>query len=188
MANIFRIQAVWSGVAGAPFYTTFYFTSDGLTAGAEAAQADVSTFLNANEPLVTQSLRWDLPPVVEEINDATGDLVGAYSVPADFGFGTNTAEGLPPSTCGLIKWSTGVVVAGRFLKGRTYFPLPGENMNDASGNPSTVYINGLRIPAQALIDSPNSQLRIWSRTHGTSSPATVASVWSKWASLRSHRD
>lgn len=188
MTNILRLQTVWSGIEGAPYYSTMYATSDGLAAGAEASQSAVKTFWDSLLPRIRSGLRYDMDAQVEEIDDATGNLTGAYPVTPRTGFATNIAEILPIQTCGLVQWTTGVIVGRRLLRGRTFIPLPTESENDTLGVPTTAYSGALRVAAAALISSASIELLVWSRTHGVSHVVTNGTVWSKWAGLRTHRD
>lgn len=188
VANLFRIQTVWSGITGAPYYTTMFCTSDGLTAGAQAAVNAVDSFWESLVAQIRSGLTWNIDGQVEEIDEVTGNLVGAYPVLPQNGVGTSATDILSKSTCGLIQWHTGVIVNRRLLKGRTFVPLPCEGQNDVLGVPTAAYKSQLGLAAAALITNPNIELKVWSRTHGQSEVVTGSSVWAEWANLRTHRD
>lgn len=188
MTNMFRVRTVWNGVAGAPFYSNHYWTSDGTPETAQACVDAVDTFWSALTGNIVLALNYEVEGLVAEISDSTGDLVGAIDVNSQAGAGTFDGDQIPRQIQALVKWSTGVVVSGRFLKGRTFIPGLGETLNAAGGRPTSSIITLVTAAALSLIGDNDPELRIWSRTHGVSHPATGAVMWDQWATLRSRRD
>lgn len=186
--TIFRTQAVWSGVAGAPYYTNLYFTGDGTGASADDAQLATGSFFTALAPAIKSGILIELNPEVQEFDVVSGNLLAAYGVTGGSIAGSASGDMMARTTQGLIQWRTGNIVSGRFLKGRTFVGAPTEASNDALGVPSSGYRATLQDAAQDLVDNADSVLVVWSRTHGVASPVTVANAWDQWAELRSRRD
>jgi hypothetical protein len=188
MTNIFRVRTIWEGVAGAPYYTNLYFTDTGANPAPLAAAAAVDTMFENIAGNISNLLSWTVQSDIPVIDDATGTLVGNWSVGNRFGNGTNVSEILPRQAQGMIRWETTTVVGGRRLRGRTFVPGPTEPLNEQGGTPVTGYVDGLEGTGEFLRDSPNNELRVYSPTHGTSAVVTGVGAAPYWANLRSRRD
>jgi hypothetical protein len=93
------------------------------------------------------------------------------------------------ATQGLIRWRTGVFIAGRELRGRTFIPGATESRS-ANGRPDSTYITTAETAAQDLLDNAalGAALVVYSVTHRQVELVQSRSVWGQWAVLRSRRD
>jgi hypothetical protein len=92
---------------------------------------------------------------------------------------------------GRVDWSTGVIVGGRRLTGRTYLVPLISNAFDADGLVSSTVQGGLTTAGNDLIAAMNSAgipLQVWSRKNAASHVAISASAPPNGAILRSRRD
>jgi len=184
-----RVVAVGSGVAGSPFYWTFFFDAPTGDADAQAASDWVKDYFFAARAHFSSSLTILNEPEVQTVDVATGQVTAAETVTVFPLTGTAT-DLLPTQTQGNHRWNTGIFVNGRRLVGRTFLPTPPESDNDTDGTPSTAYAAAW-VASAAAADAahPLSRHVVWSRTHGVKSPVLGAgAVPNKWAFLRSRRD
>lgn len=189
MATIGRVRVVWTGVAGAPYYSNFYFSGVTDPTSAQDAVDYVDTFLSGFSTSLASALIATGDPEVQLINDADGSLLGSEAVTPLSVTCSGGADILPRFTQGVIQWKTGVVVNGRLLRGRTYIPGFVEVSNVAGGVPLSTLVTSASALAQALSDEPSPpHLVVWSRTHGVSSPVLSGAMWNQWGTLRSRRD
>lgn len=182
-----RVRTVWSGVAGAPFYTNHYFNAANGPDEALAAKQSVNSFWNSIKGAVDNNLTAFIEGEVATMDPVTGDILGVISGGALTVVMTGGGDALPPANQGLLNWGTDTFVNGRRLKGRTFVPGPLEANCDVDGSPSAAYVAALLIAGQFLIDS-SSNFSIWSKTHGVVDDVTGMSSGGKFAILRSRRD
>lgn len=180
-----RVTIEYSGMAGSPYYSRFYFDGTGQTA-AENSAAAVLTFLIAAEGVQSNLLVWSLLPEVEEVNSSTGLVTASYSVSPATGTGNSGNEPLPTTMQALIRWRTGVYEAGREIRGRTFVPGMVQDANNSGTLTGTVQ-EALSEYANALVDDVDSELVVYSPTHQQFATVTGASCWNNFAVLRSRR-
>lgn len=181
-----RVQVAWGGSAAAGGgLSSFYFNSAVGTA-AQMGSA-VSTFLGATEDRRSSSATWSRVAQVETFNVVTGALEGISGLVASSGVGTIATDIMPAANQGLLRLVTGQIVVGRLLRGRLYLPATTESDN-SGGAPTGTYIADYEAAAAALIADANTELVVWSQTHGVIAPVSSANVWTSWAVLRSRRD
>lgn len=198
MTNLLKVQTVWSGIEGAPYYSTMHFGAGADEVESQEAADAMTSFWNICEPIIRSGLTWEITPEVLVFNDVDGALVRADVIVGGFGAGTNVGEILPRAASGLVRWSTGVVVGRRFLRGRTFIPLPTETNNDVLGVPTAGYKTTLQSAIDNLLGDITVAPYIWSRPQkdaegnitrdGDSAPIQSGTVWDEWAYLRSRRD
>jgi hypothetical protein len=185
MANLYRVQTVFTGVAGSPYYNTLYFAAGFGTATAAVTAA--AGFWGTLDGQMADDITWDIPGDVEVIDDATGNIVNVENTTPQNGSGSLTAALLPPSSQGLIRWRTGTFVGGREIRGKTF--VPGLTVSASTdGQVSTAMITAMENTATALVGSPTAQLVVWSKKNGQSATVVSSSAWSEFAVLRSRRD
>lgn len=185
MALIRRVRVVWTGVAGSPAYSNFYFLNN--LSGAQAYIAPVGNFISSAVQYVHQSVTATVQPEVPLIDSATGDVMGVDLGSAVAHPGARTDEIMPPINNLLIRWNTDVFAGGRRVKGRTFIPYPTQLLNE-SGKVETSSRNGLTAAANTLVNVADVDLVIWAKTSGGVAPVTLANVWDQFAALRSRRD
>jgi hypothetical protein len=183
-----RVRTVWTGVAGAPYYTNMYFNDDNTITPAQDAVNAVGTFWSALSGNIVNTVSYTVQGDVARINVATGQLQGAWAVTPVTAAGTAAVDQLPRQVQGLVRWETGTVVSGRFLRGRTFIPGLGETLNNPGGVPTPTLVALFGTAGAALIADTGNELLVWSRAHGVANPVVSATGWSQWATLRTRRD
>lgn len=170
MPNIYRVRAVSVGWTGGPGLNTFYFRQGSGQLAGDAGDAQLcvdrvqAAFTDANELYPTQwSVQVD--PVVDYINDETGELVSSYGVTGRIpvvgvgggGFG-------PIAAMILLQLRTSEVVNGHRLRGRAFLGPSAVNA-DPDGSPSPEDLTAALQFATALLDAgvAGPQLVIWHR-------------------------
>lgn len=187
MTDILRIRTSWTGLQGAPYLSTHYFTRVDADSAGYAADA-VDAFFTAMAGQIDNNLTWNVEGFVAVIDDSTGALVGIDNLSGGVsGAGTDSGQSAPFATQGLMRLYTGTVVGGRALRGRFFIPGVTEN-NSNEGVPSGDYLSAAASGMTALLTSPDAELRVWSRVHLTSAVVTSGDLWRQWAVLRSRRD
>lgn len=115
MANIRRIEVLWSGTTGLPGITVFHSLDS--VSGALAA---IRACFNSWKTEVPTGINWSFPGTGDVLDSATGTLVGGWTdtQPADV---ASSGSGYHAAGVGVIvTWHTGAIVGGRRLKGRTF--------------------------------------------------------------------
>ena len=180
-----RVQVAWTSahIVGGGL-STFYFDSAVGTAAQQVAA--VGTFLTATDDRRISGTTWATLPDVATLSVA-GALEGTTSTTPATGTGSLAGTAVPQASQGLLRLITGAVVGGRLLRGRLFLPAVGVNDN-TNGVPSATYVADYNAAAAALIADANTNWIVWSQTHGFSTAIVSATVWSKFAVLRSRRD
>lgn len=162
MANLARLRAEWGGtpVAG-PGLSTFYF--DPADTGAADAVYD---FFNAAPLLFPAGLTITVPPSGDILDDATGDLVGAWADPGTGGIVTGTNSGDFFQGVGMrVKWLTTGIFGGRRVVGSTFIcPIPSA-IADTSGTIDGATVTSVQASADAMI-AAGVDFKVWSRPSG----------------------
>lgn len=195
MATFFRLRARHN-LSGALSLLTYYWDSAGGTPTAVATEAGlrVRAFWVSFASHIPNTSTVQIDGFGDEIDEATGAIVGTFTGPAVASVnGTSAADGLPRQTQGLLKFGTAGIVAGRRITGRQYLPAPNETDN-TGGLPTAAYVADLNTAANLLgttIVTPISQ-RVWHRPGlagaGLSFPVTSRAGSTSWAVLRSRRN
>lgn len=185
MANMYRVRTVLTGVQGSPYLSTMFFQEGAGTA--EQAVAAVAAFWGAVDGVMHSDVTWDIEQDVEIVDDNTGQIQGVAATSGGTGVGTVTGDILPPATQGLVRWRTGVFVAGREIRGKTFIPALTETAA-ISGQMANGTQTILEDAANALVGAAGANLCVWSRKNGLSEDVVSGSVWNQFAVLRSRRD
>lgn len=199
--SLVRVQTVWSGVAGAPYYTNTYCIGPSSTNNGNDMAAAWRAFLQALTTVLTTGLVATIDPELLEFNESDGVVTGAGTTtqaPVTFG---GTGDQLPHSNQALVQWSTNGIVHNRRVRGRTFIPGILESGSSATGTP----LASVGTPLQSAIDTYLSTMsgrgRIWSRPvtaeqatpsvparPGSAHTITAGKVAPYFAILRSRRD
>jgi len=182
-----RVRTVWSGVAGAPFYTNHFFQGG----DDQAAAQDAADAVNAVWSALAGSLVNDLTAHVEgdvfKINMASGQPEDVFSVNGvDHGF-TSTGNPLPWFTQYAVKFNTGVFINGRALVGRTYIPGWPVSAADVNGRP----VGGVSTTVSAAFSpliNDSANFGVWSRKNAQWASLTGLGLPTEFSTLRSRRD
>lgn len=167
--------------------STFYFQGS-TQADADTASFDVRRFWDAIKSGFPTYGAVQIEPEVAVIDEATGTQTNVFSTVNSVVNGTNTVEGLPPMTQGLIRLGTSTVVGGHALRGRLFIPGPCEDSNDGSARPSASYRAMLGTAVDNYLIGSTVPYVVYSPTYHTFGAVTSATVWTKWAYLSSRRD
>jgi hypothetical protein len=182
-----RIDVVWSGLGGSPYFSSFFFDGAVDTTTVQTEADKLHDLLHALEGGMVNDLTWSTSGTATNFNPATGSPTSTTGFTPDSGVGEDTGDGLPRATQGLAQLRTGTFVNGREIRGRMFIPGPAEANNDSDGTPSSAYISGAAASFQDLIDW-GVNWSVWSRTAGDLYEITSVGIWPEWAVLRSRRD
>lgn len=185
MTDIDRVEVTWTGLSGLPGVSVMYFIPG------NPAPASLVTFFTAIQSVFPAGLSWTIPTSGDTIDDATGTLTGGWSTS---GGGTVAASGAAAHAAGCgayVNWSTGSIVGGRRLKGRTFLaPL----MNSAYDNAGTIVTGNLTtLQNAATALAVGDGLVVWHRptspggSDGIAALTISAQVPDQVTSLRSRR-
>jgi len=192
-----KITAVWSGWAGGPGYSNFYFGGTAAdSAQLTVAQDRVHDFFAAITLCLPTGITISFLPSSQRITPGDGviqdDIPVGSVAPAVAGAG-GTNFSAPSGAC--VVWRTGATVGGRLLKGKTFLVPLGASSYDTDGTILASRIAELRAAASALAApgafAAEEQLQVWHRpvggTGGLMSPTGTASVSDRAAILKSRR-
>lgn len=150
----------------------------------------LETFWIGVQARLSNETQWAIRTSGRELNAATGTLTGEWSeTTGKLGAGTVAGEAVPDSSQVLVRWITGVVVDGRFLRGRTFVPgVARETVTN--GNVSNVVVGEYTAEANVLAQA-GVGLQVWHRptsgSGGVAHNVSGATVWTEFAVLRERR-
>jgi len=166
-------------------------------------RAAIDAWLQAVVGALHNSTFYVIATAGREWNDATGELVGAWTDTTPYTeFGTVTGEQVAEATQILFQWQTAAIADGRFVRGRTFIPgCSAVNLED--GELETAIRAALQSGGQTLPDA-NVGFGIWHRPvyvpadppgsgpsvlerNGSFHEVQSCSVWSEFAVLRRRR-
>lgn len=182
MVNISKVQFAWTGGPGGPGVTTMY------TQGDEAVLISrMKTFFDSFKAWIPQPIVVSYPTSGVTVDLATGQPNGTWTANPT-AVTTMTGSGNYAAAAGaMINWHTGLYVAGRELRGKTFIVPLMPAFFDGGGRLSPANANAIATAAAAVI-APEGGLGAYSRKYGTYAPALSASVPAKSVVLRSRRD
>lgn len=176
------------GVPGASGpLSVFYFDSVALVSQARIALDEMFTDMAS---LISSSCSWVVRTSGRVLNDNTGALMSEWNdaVPSS-GQGTSTAPAAANATSILLRWATGDVVNGRFVKGRTYVPGFAQNLF-FNGGLSAAAVGTASNAGQSLCDA-GVGFGVWHRptngVGGSFHEAVAATAWNELAVQRGRR-
>ena len=187
MADIKEVVVDWTTNAGGGFVNVFYF-GDGATITAQRTAID--DLFDDMGPSLDTGAAWQIRNEGVIKDEATGTLTGAWSDSTPLGgTGQAASESVPDAAQILLRWATGSVVNGRFLKGRTFVPgfvAAGLFNGNVSSSNITLFNTACDNFLAAGVD-----FGIWHRpasgTGGTFIPAVSGSTWQEMAVLTRRR-
>lgn len=196
--SLVRVQTLWTGVAGSPYYTNLYALGPLSTNNGNDLADAWHTFLDTIDPHVTLGVTAQIQPELLEFDEATGVVTGAGTDIQPAVLMSGTGDGLPKSNQGLIRWSTDGIVHNRRVRGRTFLPSMLESNNLPAGVPSTVFMGAIDGAIDTFLSTMAGRLRIWAQPFagtpdnparaGTQHEVTDGNTAPYWAILRSRRD
>lgn len=181
-----RVRTVFSGVQGAPWLSTAYFSGADTQTGANAAVAAIGAFWGTLDNRIDSRVTWATQVEVSQL-DVAGNLTGSFTTTPQTGTGGGAGAPAPIATQGLIVWRTGTFIGGRELKGKTF--VPGVTTSDiTNGLPNATYLANLNAAAATLNAVTAPDLVIWSRKNSSTSTVSSGTAGVQFAVMRSRRD
>jgi len=177
-----QMQCTWSGIAGMPGYTNFYFAS-----ADDFMPSDVKGFWDVLAPALPAGVTITIPNTGKTIDLATGQANGTWTHGAQFTVsGTNTTALLQASGV-VFNWKTGYYAAGRELRGKTFIVPLCSNIFTPSGSLVSTWQTNMATAANKIV-AATADAVVWSRKLNTTASITSGAVSPKQAVLRSRRD
>lgn len=167
---LYRGKIRWTIPGAGTALSVLHFQGSGTNGASQLEADDVSTrvhaFLTPIINVLPNVVKVQALSEVEEINPASGDLIGFWNTPAKAeraGTAAATA-GWAAAAGAVISWSTAGVRNGRRVRGRTFVvPLSNECW-DVDGTIKSVPLGSLTTGAQALTTGTDvTRFSIWSR-------------------------
>lgn len=183
--GMYRIRTVLTGNQGSPWLNTMYF-DDGGGSAQQAADAAGLFWAECQDGMKT-TIHWETEADVATIDEATGNTTAVtLTTPVD-GDGVDSGNILPWATQGLVRFRTGVYLAGREIRGRAFIPGTTETFT-ATGLPDSSLTAYMQNAVTAVLGAANATLVVWSRKNQVSAVVSSGSPWNNYATLRSRRD
>ena len=188
MADIARVRAAWQNWPGAPGVSTFYLNNPPTQSQVDAVRA----FFNALIALLPTGLTINVGNSGDVLDDATGRINGAWSVPTPEATVTATGAGNYAGNAGMcVNWLTGSVLLGRRVKGRTFLVPMVSTAFSTDGSPGSATITTVSTAAAGLVTAVGANMKVWHRptqfAGGSSYTVTGSQVPDLAISLRSRR-
>lgn len=180
-----RVRVGMTGPPGAPYVATHYFAESDATAVA-AATAAVAALWGAWDAQMTNQITWEIENEVTVLTEA-GTVTGSFLVDGQTGTGSGTSEPLPIAAQALCQWRTGVYLAGREVRGRTFIPGLTSGAND-DGMLLQANRNLIDSAALTYVGASGCTPVVWSRARAQAIPISGGFAWSQFAMLTSRRD
>jgi hypothetical protein len=182
-------RAVWATQGGGTGYSVFHFQVAGSPAVAATIASQVRTFFTGIAGFYPDDVNVTFDSEVLDMDEA-GTLTAVHgvtppaAVPGLNNTSYNRAAGLR------IDWSTGHIVAGRRLTGRTFIVPAAASVFDTNGLVTSANVTAAITAGNALItaSASNRPLVVWSRTHQVSWAVQTCSCPTKGAILTGRRD
>lgn len=196
--SLVRVQTIWTGVAGSPYYTNLYAIGPITTNNGNDLATAWRVFLNSLAGSLAAGLIATIDSELLEFDETNGVVTGAgTTTQAPVGF-TAGGDVLPRSNQALIRWTTNGIVHNRRVKGRTFIPGVLESHNLGDGTPGGVLGTPLQSGVNALLATMAGRMRIWAQPFegtpdnplrpGSAHAIQSGTVAPFWAVLRSRRD
>lgn len=192
MATIQRVRISWTGFVGGPGVSTFYFAESAVP------NSGLRTFFNGISTYLPNVVTINFPQTGDKINDATGVIVGAWSVgPTTPVTGQVAAAAYSGVSGACIDWLTESVVAGRRPMGRTFLVPLAASAYQNDGTILEAARTSMTADGTNLVAAFTPNFLVWSRPledddgavirPGTSSPIIGCRIPDKAVVLRSRR-
>lgn len=182
--GLYKVRTLWTGGNGGNLVSTMFFEESGGTAA--QANAAVGAFWNALKSSIVDDLTFATDSSVYLIDEATGQPTGLNAVTPVTAACTQSGDPLPFMSQAVCQWRTGVFIAGREIRGRTFIPGMSET-NSTNGRPVAGLVTAVNAAAAALIADANSIFGVYSLQNFNFQEAVLGSCWSEFGVLRSRR-
>lgn len=174
MADLYRIKTLWRGGVGGPASTTMYST-------AIPTPAMVNNLWSGVAGQIPIGITWTIQGHGDIIDDATGNLTGAWSSGADATSSSSGAAGAYAAPVGcIIRLSTSTIVHNHHLQGRIYLvPVNGGSFQ-SDGTLTAAFQSVVQTAASNMNSAFSGHLAVWSRPFpGRPATATKPAVPSR---------
>lgn len=194
-----EIITEWTAPGTAPGLSVMYFSElePSVTIGDQ--RAALALFFGALASLRVTTSRWTIRTTGRELDPVTGTLTGEWTdSTAQTGVGTGGTNAGANATQLLVRWNTGTVDDGRFVKGRTNIPSISTTAF-SNGEPLPAAVTTATTAAGAFLSTAVG-FGVWRRPRkaragdnplparaGAHYLADTASVWNEFAVLRNRR-
>jgi len=190
-----KISAVWSGWAGAPGYSNFYWTGDTALANLDGPVGAIRSFFAGITLCLPTPVSITVSPVVQVIDPETGELqseMTAPTTPAVVAGAGGTTFASPVGAC--VVWRSAATIAGHVVKGKTFIVPMTSAGYDTDGTLLASRLTEIRTAATTLksyLATGGASLGVWHRpvahAGGQVAAVLVATVNDKAAVLKSRR-
>lgn len=191
---VLEYRVGWNVGGANPGVTVLHGRPSDLISDQDAAQELTERargLFDALKALFPPSITFSFPAEVTEFNTSTGVLEDVFvTTPQANITATGTGNWTAPAG-GRVEWRTEAIVAGRRLRGRTFFVPFTIGSYDGTGTLASATVTLLQTAAAAYFsDAVFDQVDpcIWSRTHGILADITSVVVPDEVSVLRSRRD
>lgn len=189
-----RLETRWSVTGGGAGMTVMHGIIDEADydgGDATSSLTAIRTFFQSLAARVPNDVSWSWPGPVDLFSN-DGVLVGSTTPSTAVPPLTATYAGTYAAPAGArIDWETGIILAGKRLRGRSYIvPLAGDQY-DADGSLASDFISVGNTAATALrvaLATAGSPLGVWSRKNSAIFAASGQTIQDKAAIMRSRRD
>jgi hypothetical protein len=157
MVNIERVRIAWTGFPGGPGVATMY-AHDGA-----AAMTPLQAMFDQIKASLPTNVNIQVESYGDIIDPANGDLMGGWTGTAqDLLTGADGAT-YPAPAGGIISWTTGTIVDGHRLKGRTYLVPMGGASYQGDGTINTANVGSISAYALELVEAGEGNFVVWHR-------------------------
>jgi hypothetical protein len=180
-----KIPVAWQTGAGGSGVSVFY------SAFGVDPTVELGTFFNSIKASFPTSVTWDIPQSGDTIDEATGQITGAWTAGTPNSIAGTGAVAYAAGTGIFVRWQTAGIVNGRRVRGRTFLCPTIVNVYEANGTIVAATLTTTITAANLLVGA--GKLVIWHRpsAHGMAdgSMHTIigSSVPDKVTSLRTRR-
>lgn len=181
-----RTRVLWTGVAGTPWYSNFFWAGDS-SALATAAASATNAWCNYMKGIVVNEITFEVEDEVVAINPVTGEMFDIFPVEGNIYTGTDTGEPLPFQVQALTTLGTAAIEGGRRIKGRCFLGGLSEGGNTTGIGPSAESATIIETGFETTLGGAGAVHVVWSRKNGTNVPITSYNTSTVWSSLRTRR-
>lgn len=199
MAPILKVKIKWSGFAGAPGYTNFFFddaTGPPTQTTADNAKLKAGNFCSYINSYLPIEASLQVQTDVEVIEETTGEMLSVYNVSTHTPVQGQAASAPYSAASGaVVTWRTAGVRNGRRVRGRTFLVPFANSAYQSDGTLSSAALTALTTNFNSFLSTPGvATFGIYARptssmaTDGIFHAATGFSIPDRVAVLRSRRD
>lgn len=187
---MFEYSPQWTGSRIGNGATVLHMLGSDFTGSAAAVTSAIRAWFQGMQSSIPDDVTISFPSEVFEKDAATGELLDVLTITPPATVTGSFSSSYPANAGCVVKWSTGIVVNGRRLNGRTFL-VPRAGIFTINGN-----VDGAVIAADATrhatlisaLTAAGNPLGVWSRTHGTIREVSGGATLVRPSSLRSRND